>query len=277
MTATLSVGAHNWGNVEAGAPFVITVYSDAGLTRPIGSATITAPVGGCGQTPATATIPWANLQKGDYPYWVKVDSSDAVAESDESDNVISGTVHVDVQTLELPLAPGWNLIAIPPVPFESFSTAPSARLGPISGRYNLIYGYEGCDSADPWKKYNPTAPPPANDLTALDAFHGYWLRTTEATTLTVTGNWPGSVSVSLCPGWNLIGYPAKAPVRLPDALAGVAGKYDLVWAYVASDAADPWKKYNPSAPAPANDLWEMGPGKGYWLRMTAAATLTVGP
>ena len=66
-----------------------------------------------------------------------------------------------------------------------------------------------------------------------------------------------------------------AGVPLPAALAGIAGKYDLVYAYDAADAADPWKKYDPAAPAFANDLAQMGPGKGYWLRATQAVTLTL--
>ena len=64
---------------------------------------------------------------------------------------------------------------------------------------------------------------------------------------------------------------------LPDALAGIAGKYDLVYTYDAADAADPWQKFDPNAPAFVNDLTLMGPGKGYWVRATQAATLVVGP
>jgi hypothetical protein len=171
-----------------------------------------------------------------------------------------------------PLALGWNLIAIPLVPANP---APAAVLTSVTGKYDLVYAYDACDTADPWKVYDPAAPPWVNDLTQMDVRHGYWLRDTTPATLMLTGTPPGPTSITLCVSWNLIGYPSTAAVPLPDALASIAGKYDLVYAYDASDPTDPWRKYDPLAPPWVNTLAEMGPGKGYWLRMTEAATLTV--
>jgi hypothetical protein len=91
----------------------------------------------------------------------------------------------------------------------------------------------------------------------------------------VTGTLPVSTTIPLCVGWNLISYPSAAPVPLPGALASIAGKYDLVYAYDAADLADPWKQYDPLAPPEINDLTEMGPKRGYWIRMTEATTLVV--
>jgi hypothetical protein len=87
-------------------------------------------------------------------------------------------------------------------------------------------------------------------------------------------DYPNSATLS-SGDWNLIGYPSAAAVALPDALAGIAGKYDLVYAYDAADTADQWKKFVPNAPPFVNDLTALGPGKGYWIRMTEAATLVV--
>jgi hypothetical protein len=64
-------------------------------------------------------------------------------------------------------------------------------------------------------------------------------------------------------------------VPLPDALASIAGKYSQVSAYDASDTSDPWKRFDPSIPPFANDLLEMGPGRGYWLNVTESITLVV--
>jgi hypothetical protein len=153
--------------------------------------------------------------------------------------------------------------------------APAAVLTSVTGKYDLVYAYDACDTADPWKVYDPAAPPWVNDLTQMDVRHGYWLRDTTPATLMLTGTPPGPTNITLCVNWNLIGYPSTAAVPLPDALASIAGKYDLVYAYDASDPTDPWRKYDPLAPPWVNTLAEMGPGKGYWLRMTEAATLTV--
>jgi hypothetical protein len=179
----------------------------------------------------------------------------------------------------VPLQIGWNLIALPRIPSDP---APAAVLAPIAGQYTQVYAYDACDVADPWKIYDPAAPPYANDLTSMDVQHGYWIRATGTVTLTVAGTRPTSTTIPLCTGgtspsgdWNLIGYPSAAAVALPDALAGIAGKYNLVYAYDAADTADPWKKFDPNAPPFVNDLTELGAGKGYWIRVTEATTLII--
>jgi hypothetical protein len=109
----------------------------------------------------------------------------------------------------------------------------------------------------------------------VDVLHGYWLHTSGAVTLNLAGRLPWPVSIPLCAGWNLIGYPSAAPVPLPDALASIAGKYDAVFAYDSTDPIDPWKQYDPAAPPGANDLLALEPGKGYWIRATASTVLKV--
>ena len=179
-------------------------------------------------------------------------------------------------TVDLPLASGWNLIALPLIPLDP---APATVLAAIAGNYSQVYAYRACDAQDPWKAFRPsTQPPLANDLTALDGTMGLWINSTVgASTLTITGVSPGATTVSLCPGWNLIGYPASNPVPLPAALASIAGRYDRVYAYDAGNAANPWQKFDPNAGAEDNDLTEMRAGVGYWISITAgeAVTLTV--
>ena len=48
--------------------------------------------------------------------------------------------------------------------------------------------------------------------------------------------------------------------------SAIAGKYDLVYAYEAANPARPWKKYSTTAPDYLNDLKELGPEWGYWVR-----------
>lgn len=166
----------------------------------------------------------------------------------------------------------WNLIALPLTPRKA---APDATLSNISGDYDLAYTYEACDGADPWKKYDPAAPPFINDLTALDAELGLWIRSATLQDFTFAGTKPTPVTLTLCTGWNLISFPSSAPVPLPDALATIAGQYDLVYTYVAGDLADPWKKFDPTAPPFINDLNEMQAGRGYWIRATQDTSLVV--
>jgi len=166
---------------------------------------------------------------------------------------------------EMALASGWNLIANP---LCSGSTALEGVLSSIDGQYDLVYSYRASDVADPWKKYNTAAPSFLNDLTDIDETMGLWIRATETVTLTVSGSVPSSTDIPLYTGWNLVGYPSQTTRSIAEALATIDGKYDLVYAYDAWDAEDPWKKYNTAAPPFLNDLTEMGPGWGYWIRVS---------
>ena len=177
-------------------------------------------------------------------------------------------------SVSIPLRSGRNLVALPLTPGDA---SPAALFAPIADRLVSAYKYDGCDSADPWKRYDPTAPPLANDLTSIDVRAGLWIQTNADVTWTVTGTAPTSLTVPLCKGQNLIGYPSVTPVSLPDALVSIAGKYSKAYGYESADSADPWKTFTPGAPAPTNDLTALGPGKGYWLDMTEPAILQVSP
>jgi hypothetical protein len=178
---------------------------------------------------------------------------------------LSGLVQASI-----PLYRGWNLVALPLVPADS---SPAAIFAPIAGRYSAVFAYDACDFADPWSKFDPNAPSFVNDLTAIGTGQGLWIQANADTTVTITGTMPGNISVSLCAGANLIGYPSITPVPLPDALVSIAGKYQKVYAYDSADGADPWKTFDPSASPFANDLSTLGPGRGYWVQMTEPANL----
>ncbi len=80
-------------------------------------------------------------------------------------------------------------------------------------------------------------------------------------------------SAQLREGWNLISIPRVLNGTSPDVvLASIAGKYDLVHAWDASDPADPWKSYMPGL---GGDLTYISRGMGLWVHMTQAGTLTV--
>ena len=174
--------------------------------------------------------------------------------------------------VQLSLQPDWNLLSLPLVPTD---TSIGTVLSSISGNYDLVYAYDGCDIADPWKRYDVNAPPYANDLTNLDEKMGIWIRVTDTPTLTVLGQVPTTIDIHLCEGWNLVGYPSTRAKPIEDVLSSIEGKYTLVYAYDASDTADPWKKYDVSAPPYANDLTEIRSGLGYWIKVSEDCVLTV--
>ena len=172
------------------------------------------------------------------------------------------------------LAPGWNLLSLPE---EPPSTSVDNVFTAIGGKYSRVFAYDGCDAADPWREYDP-ANAGESDLTAVDFRRGLWLQTTEAVALPVAGTAHLSTTLQLCAGWNLIGYPLATPQLTGAALTSIAGKYSRVVAYDAFDIGgplpDPWEVHNTAAPAWANDLAVMYPGRGYWLYATEDVALT---
>lgn len=78
---------------------------------------------------------------------------------------------------------GWNLVGYPSQTPRPVTDA----LSSLAGSYNLVYGYDAFDQTDPWKMYDPSAPPAANDLTELTSGSGYWIRTTQAGSWSLDG------------------------------------------------------------------------------------------
>ena len=171
------------------------------------------------------------------------------------------------------LGPGWNLIALP---FTPPNPDIAVALSPFSGTYEEVWTYEGCDTSDHWKSYNPNLPAPLNDLQVLDERKGYWIHVGPGGgSLGLSGSPPSIVNIQLCQGWNLMAYPSREPQRLPDALASIEDKYTEVWTFRAWDTEDHWKSYNPNLPTPLNDLKELGPGWGYWIHVTEDTVLMI--
>jgi len=98
---------------------------------------------------------------------------------------------------------------------------------------------------------------------------------TTAGTLTVAGSIPTTTNIQLYQGWNLVGYPGIQARAISEALSSIAGQYTLVYAYDASNPADPWRKYNAIGPSWANNLLELRSRWGYWILATGNCVLTI--
>ena len=184
---------------------------------------------------------------------------------------INAQLDLILDVVNIDLTSGWNLISSPLILSDP---SPSAVFSSVSGNYGDVFAYDGCDTADPWEWFNPGIP--GNDLTAVSHQLGYWVDMTSADILSLSGEHPLETTINLCQGWNLIGYPSVVTQPIETALSSIAGHYSLVKQYKASDFDDPWKVYNPSAPADLSDLKEMVPGYGYWIYITTeTATLVI--
>jgi len=104
-SATVNLYAQilNGGSVSTDAAFTVTFYKDEALTQVIGSQVVSGAVSGCVIRPLTAQTTWANLPVGTHRYWVKIDSASNIAETNEGDNVGTGTVTVSIYGTFLPV------------------------------------------------------------------------------------------------------------------------------------------------------------------------------
>ncbi len=179
----------------------------------------------------------------------------------------------ETSTLTQPLGAGWNLVSMPYTPADD---SVAAVFSGIAGQYDLVEAYNGCQPDNPWRIYDPAAPSFVNTLTQINTSQGLWVHTTAAPALALTGKpLSADVTLNLCAGWNLIGYPSSSARDVVTVLAQISGKYDLVEGYDGTNPGNPWLIYDPAAPPFVNTLTQFQPGTGYWIHMTQAANLTI--
>jgi RHS repeat-associated protein len=184
----------------------------------------------------------------------------------------SGAGTASVQPMvAVPVVPAFNLLSIS---WQPNDPSPGAVFLPIASAVRRVFAFDACDTTDPWKVWDP-ASPGTSDLTAITPARGFWLEGQGSGTLPEGGPEPTTTSIPLCLGWNLIGYPAGSARPVATALASIAGKYLRLFGFDPTDSADPWEVYDVAVPAWANDLTELRPGRGYWIYVTEATTLTI--
>jgi hypothetical protein len=84
-----------------------------------------------------------------------------------------------------------------------------------------------------------------------------------------------TVNISLSVGWNLISIPVQlTDTAIATVLSGITGKYSSVWGEF-NPATTGWSSYIPTRAAALNTLKTLVPGKGYWINVTQAGTLSV--
>ena len=148
----------------------------------------------------------------------------------------------EIVTVEIPLQAGWNMISTPLVltdPSVSAFQALSDKIIPGS-----IYVYEGA-------YITPTT---------IEPKKVYWVKTTEATTITISGTLPSNKLLNLSAGWNMIGLPVLYNISVSDfyalsdkIIAGSVYAYD--GAYVAPT--------------------KLEPTRGYWVKTTEAVQIEI--
>ncbi|MFC1572706.1 carboxypeptidase regulatory-like domain-containing protein, partial [Candidatus Eisenbacteria bacterium] len=160
---------------------------------------------------------------------------------------------------------GWNLISFSrtPEPWDSLEVILAELLVDstliVASTFDQEWG--GALTYDP-------AHPEQSDLWAMDEKHGYWLKVTEAESLTVVGAryWADNL-LRLEEGWNLTSYLPREPRDVARALASIEGAYAVVHGFDEGALT-----YVPEDTLHSTLEW-MDPDLGYWVRMLMPGTL----
>lgn len=165
---------------------------------------------------------------------------------------------------QINLHQGWNLVS-----FDVFPEDPAIAsvLSGIAGLYTRVLAFD-CHSGTPGLSYYPDLPT-LSSLQHMDPYHGYWIYMNANATLNVAGiAVPDSTPLYLCEGWNLISYLPESPLPVDVALQSIDGLYSVVLGWDNGALS-----YYPDLPPGLNSLHQLEPGHGYWVKLTAPATL----
>jgi hypothetical protein len=166
----------------------------------------------------------------------------------------------------LGLNPGWNLISLPLVPDPAAvsaifadmrnggdTLAPAPRAEPDTGDRGLVV------NGNAWS-WVPGSPGHYATVPALTALTGYWVFANGQADVVVLGTAPATTTVTLVPGWNLVGPAASVPAPTHAAIRLPLWRRNAVTGECAM----------------VQDRELLTPGVGYWIYATGTATVNLG-
>jgi len=131
----------------------------------------------------------------------------------------------------------------------------------------------GAFSPTPTSEPSATSVPPTNTPLPTNTMTSTPTNTPVSPTPTPTSAAAAAIPLQL--GWDLISVPVHpCDTSAAAVLSTIAGEYDRVLAFDASDQSQPWRQLDPSVPSFANDLLTIDETKGLWLHAADAVTWT---
>ena len=159
---------------------------------------------------------------------------------------------------EIVLNKGWNLVSIP---YIQDDTDLDKVLESIENSYDIVEWFNISDASGHWKINHTTKPPDMNVLYEITHTMGFWIHIIEPDTvpLRLPGTPPRkNQSISLHPGWNLVGYPSMNNKNRTAALNNLTFGVHVnsIWTYNAF--TQKWEELNEP-----EDYFQIG--RGYWI------------
>ncbi|MDD5229698.1 MAG: hypothetical protein PHC43_00055 [Candidatus Marinimicrobia bacterium] len=171
---------------------------------------------------------------------------------------------VGVPTYTYNLVEGWNMIS---VPYQT-QVAPATFFSSISEDIEVVWHYDS-DPLIGWQLWGPGSGP--WNINYIEDGKAYWIDMNAARTFTipeVLESSPPTISYTVVPGWNHIGYKAGLEeMNICDYLYGTV--WSNAWEYDSQNVGDEWRLIFPGW---SDDL-NMKPGLGYWVYFEEAGTI----
>ena len=181
-------------------------------------------------------------------------------------------IYVREECFDIELTSEWNLISLPLTPeCEVIEIVLTDLI--LHGTVEQVKAYDAC--TETWYLW-PSAPPGTQLLTEMTTGKGYWIKMSQADTLTVCGEFMSHDTTTppaydVCEGWNLIGFHSKQNLEPWYYMGGwwysdpILYKEPL-WTY----SGRMWKS---CASAGWADTDEMERGAGYWVYVDEAGVI----
>ncbi len=143
----------------------------------------------------------------EYIYYIRARNSVGIGPAGNSDSAVPYTMkNITLSTTNE--SDNWVFISLSLIPddtdIEAVLNHPTYG---INGSYDRVMYYD--TSTDQWQSYIPGRAAHFNRLTNIDNTMGIWIRMTGNATLTVIGLEPVNTTITLYPGWNMVGYPSS--------------------------------------------------------------------
>ena len=167
---------------------------------------------------------------------------------------------------QLRLEEGWNLISLPLI--QTDTRIPEVFTS-IDGYYEAVQYYDIENSLDPWEHYH-VLKSGQNDLESVDHTQGIWIYINRkgGCDFTVYGNEINTTqSITLRPGWNLVGYPSLMDRTRDSALNNIIFGSDVNMIHSYNAETNTWEEMGPS------DSFVLG--GGYWIHSLVEKTWNV--
>lgn len=230
----------------------------------------------------TYTYSWTSFPPGfsssiSNPVVTPDETTSYFVEVSDGVNTVSGSVNVEVEsataTQNIALIEGWNLFSSRVTPENPDMLSVVQPLIDDEILYKVIDQDGGTVFHLPFPLPNGTW---NNSIGDISASEGYYLKALQSTTLPITGQQTElPLQISLRTGWNMISYPSDEP---QNALEIIQPLIDTEVLYKVIDESGGVVFHLPFPPPNgqwSNSIGNFEPGKGYYVKVTADATLTI--